>query len=461
MSDEVPNIPLARTAVIAYSAGQAAQVQGLRPQNTALAVALGMAWAVGAIVVLAALGGVAWLLTGKISIAAGPVLGLLFLTAGSMFFRGLRRARAVAALNYVEQAVRLNLPLPPMLAAAERGESGRLATKLRRLRQRLEDGAPIGAALDQVVPGLPARAIGLVAAAERNGSLASTLDRLVRELRRKPQDHGDPSRAILLRWYPVVLVLGLTMTMGMFVIFVVPKYEMIFRDFGIEQLPAVTRWTIGACRWIANSWLMPALGALLVGIALAMAGQMLAEAVAPRSAWRDRGPQTGPVQLLLDVVAWWMPLTRPIVRSRGLADVCHVLADAAGAGRPMDAALHDAARLRLNAVLRWRVNDWAGLAVAGLPLAEAARRAGMPPLLCGMLAPASVPGKGSAEARDVFAFLARYYDARFSRAAALLEGAAVPGLVMTFGFLVATVALALMLPIVQLTDRLSRLTGMN
>ena len=455
MSQSTETIPLARTAVIAYAGGHHTQVQALRPQNPAVSLAFAVAWSFGGAVALAAMAGVAWLLAEKVFVAISPLLGILFLIAIGMFFRGLRRARAVAALNYVEQAVRLNLPLPPMLAAAERGETGRLATKLRRLRQKLEDGAAIGAALDQALPGLPARAIGLIAAAERNGSLAATLARLVRELRRKPQAHGDPSRAILLRWYPLVLLLGLSTTLGMFAIFVMPKYQQIFNDFGVA-LPKITVYTTYAWGWVG-----PPLGVVMVAVALVLSGQMLAEALAPRSAWRDRGPQAGPLQVLLDWASWWLPLCRPIVRSRGLADVCYVLADAASAGRPADAALHDAARLRINVVLRRQVTHWASQIVAGVPLAEAARRAGMPPLVSGMLAPASAPGKGSADVQDVFAFLARYYDGRFSRAAALLEGAAVPAMVMVFGFFVASASLGLMLPMMDLIDRTGQLTGMN
>ena len=455
MSEAADNIPLARTAVIAYAGGHHTQVQALRPQSPAVALAFAIAWSFGGAVALAAVAGVAWLLAEKVFVAVSPFLGLLFLIAIGMFFRGLRRGRAVAALNYVEQAVRLNLPLPPMLEAAEQGETGRLGTKLRKLRQKLEDGAAIGAAMDQTLPGLPARAIGLIAAAERNGSLAATLGRLVRELRRKPQAHGDPSRAILLRWYPLVLLLGLSSTLGMFAVFVMPKYEQIFRDFDVN-LPKITIYTTHVWGWVG-----PPLGLLMVAVALVLSGQMLAEALAPRSAWRDRGPQAGPAQLLLDWVGWWLPLSRSVVRSRGLADVCHVLADAAAAGRPADAALHDAARLRINTVLRRQVTHWASQIVAGVPLAEAARRAGMPPLVSGMLAPVSTPGKGSADVQEVFAFLARYYDGRFSRSAALLEGAAVPAMVMLFGFFVASAALGLMLPMMELIDRTGQLTGMN
>src|SRR5215213_9717495 len=143
---------------------------GLKPQHVVVTLALALAWAVKAAIVLAGLAGVAWLFTHRAFAAFSPILGVLLLISVAMFFRGLRRSRAVAALNYVEQAVRLNLPLPPMLLAAERGETGRLRTKLRRLRERLENGYPLAAAMDRTLPGLPARTIGLVAAAERTGA---------------------------------------------------------------------------------------------------------------------------------------------------------------------------------------------------------------------------------------------------------------------------------------------------
>ena len=94
--------------------------------------------------------------------------------------------------------------------------------------------------------------------------------------------------------------------------------------------------------------------------------------------------------------------------------------------------------------------------IANLSLHEGARRAAMPKLVVGLLGTARGPG----DAAEVFGFLARYYHARFSRSAALLDGAFVPAVVLLFGAVVATVALAMMPPLIEMADALSLTTGM-
>src|SRR5579862_1375059 len=53
-----------------------------------------------------------------------PFVGLLVIVALAMLMRGSRRKQAMVGLSYIDQAVRQNLPLPTMLAAAERTETG-------------------------------------------------------------------------------------------------------------------------------------------------------------------------------------------------------------------------------------------------------------------------------------------------------------------------------------------------
>lgn len=448
MSDEA-DIPLATPEpFIPYAGYHHSQARANRPgQSTFLSAVFAAFWFICGLVVLGALAGLVWLVTSDLVAGASPLLGVLLLIAVGTMFRGIRRRRAIAALNYVEQAVRLNLPLPAMIGAAEAGETGRLRKKLRDLRERLEDGHPIGEALDVSLPGLPARAVSLIAAAERNGRVAPTLARLVRELRRRPQH--DPSRAILLRWYPIVLVMALSSVLGFFAVFVMPKYDSIFRDFDVP-LPPLTTVTMRVWQWLG----IP-VGALMALIALVICGRMVAETVAPL--W-SRG-NLGPVGYFTDALIWWAPVASGVVRNRGLADLCRVVADAAEAGRPMHAGLRDASRLGVNHVLRGKIDQWAEGVEGGTPLGEAARNAGMPRLLSGMLATTSA--RGSADAAGVFEFLARYYDGRFSRAAALLEGAMVPVMVMVFAFFVGSAALGLYLPMINLIEHMSDLTRLN
>src|SRR4051812_12338639 len=90
---------------------------------------------------------------------AVPVIGYLAAVATLVMFpmvlrmiTMVRRRRGAAVIAYLEQAVRLNLPLPRMLAAARRSEGGVLGERLGSLQKLLEGGTTLGTALRIAVP---------------------------------------------------------------------------------------------------------------------------------------------------------------------------------------------------------------------------------------------------------------------------------------------------------------------
>lgn len=402
---------------------------------------LEIGWMIVGVIVLVALGlGAAILLTPATGYLS-PLLALLLLVTLAMLARNIRRGRALVALDYIDQAVRLNLPLPQMLRAAEASEQGVLRRRLARLRDQLEDGAPVAAAVQEALPGLPPRAIALVQSGERLGRLPHALRRAARQERTTPINGS--TQAIFLRWYPVAMLTAIALVAAIVVTFVIPKYIQILRDFQVP-IPAATRWIFTA--W--ETFELPLAIVALVGL-LAFSGRMLSEAIPMRR------PLFGPGRHLVDRIAWITPLWRGQVRNRGLADVCFVLADAMDAGQPIDRALLEAADAANNLVLRNRVNRWAQLVSGGADVAQAARAARMPSILWGMLASA----RGPDGMRNVLLFLGRYYDTRFSAATALLRAAAVPVMVGITAALVTIIALGVFMPLVRLADVLMRPRG--
>jgi type II secretory pathway component PulF len=364
--------------------------------------------------------------------AAVAVLGALPLI--QWIVRLIRRRRAATLLAYLEQAVRLNLPLPRMLWAAQRSEPGKLSRQLRALRQRLEEGLPIGAAVHASVPELTARASSLIEVGERIGRLPQALSRLVRE--EASAARRDVATVWFYRAYPVVMALVLATVLSMLLVFVIPKFEMIFRDFNI-QLPGITQAVLEVSRDLG-----PLLLLLTCVAVFYLAGNALWDMVHPR----DGAPTV--LGSLRDRLLWTLPVSHGLARDRGLADVCETVAEALHVGTPADRALTEASRIQTNAVLRQRVARWAGAAGEGRSLAEAARAAGMPAMIPGMLGSA----RGTDEAADVFGFLARYYGSRYSATATMLQAAVIPVTVFIFAFLVASVALALFVPIIHLLN---------
>jgi len=288
-------------------------------------------------------------------------------------------------------------------------------------------------ALDLHVPEMAVRERAVLRAAEAAGRLPQALDRLL-DQRRNHQRVVDTDAGLVLA-YPVFMVCILTCAMTFLMVVVAPKLVKIFDDFTVA-LPFSTLICIRISRWLTGNMPGQAVpGLVWVGLAVLVAIGLLI------GAWAGLG------RAMLQRLSWHLPVLHALERDRGLGDVCHVLAQGLEAGLPLDRALAQAGELRMNPMLARRVRRWGRGVAEGRSLADAARAAGLPALFVGVLA----GGQAGAELAPMFRFLGRHYDMRFSRAAAVLRGAAVPAMVLAFGSVVGWLAVSMILPLVALT----------
>ncbi|HEX8525090.1 MAG TPA: type II secretion system F family protein [Tepidisphaeraceae bacterium] len=349
-----------------------------------------------------------------------------------------RRQRASMILTYLEQAVRLNLPLPKMLWAAQQSEKGASSLRLAQLRQTLEGGVPVGAALETSAPEVPDRSVALIAAAERVGRLPHALAMLREEQRARNQT--ESMSIAFYRVYPGIMLMMVALTIWMLSVFVMPKLLSIFRDFRI-QMPPITVRTYQTAYTVA-----PIVFLLVAAWLLWLAGSAM---------WQTFHPERkkeNPLRNAMDHVLWWLPLAGTMQRDRGLADVLELVAEALEAGMPADQAIVQGATLRLNAVLKDRTYRWAEGVAGGASIHVAARQAWLPSLVWGMLSTATQEN----DAVNALRFLARYYRSRFARTAAFVQAATVPLIVMIFGVIVGFVAMSLFVPLVKIIDATGR-----
>ena len=398
-----------------------------------------LAWAVVGLGLMVALGFFVGLAIVPVLGAGTPFALILLLVLAVSLLTAFRRRRTHAVIAYLEQATRLNLPLPAMLRAAEDSEGMHTARALRALRVELESGQSVHDALASAIPGIPPRTVGLVGSAERAGRLPHGLARLSRDA--LTHFGGRPPGAELyLRWYPptVILMVGLIVTMVY--VFVLPKFFDIYQDFRIE-LPWET--VLLKQTWDYVAW---PLAVVVIGATLVYVGRMLATIFVPSTLAH------GPLRWLTQRLAWHVPGARGVTRWRGYADTCYVMADALEAGHPLDWALAEASRSGTNVVLADQLAVWGDHARAGEPAAEGARKAGMPALMVGLLRTA-----GGADLPDLFRFLARYYDGRFARSTVVLQASLVPAMSLLMGAVVGFIVVALFLPLVRLVNHLSEI----
>jgi type II secretory pathway component PulF len=343
-----------------------------------------------------------------------------------------RRRRASAVLNYLEQAVRLNLPLPRMVRAIGEGETGRFARDMSHAQQALEEGAPLAVVLG-AVPQIPTRVLALVAAAEREGRLPQVLGRLMKQRQSAVQRNLDFTSFYRI-YYPPVLALALVTITSLLMVLVMPKFQQIFKDFK-APLPEVTQVTLEFSR-AAGPW-----AAVLL---LLILFSLMFSALAAR--WR--GAAYGLVEGPLGWLANHLPVMSRIRTHRALGEVLEFAADAVEAGRPIDTSLLEAAQIVANSHVREMIDRWVAAMSHGAPLPDAARDAGLPRLIYSMLGTAIQ----TPDLAEVLRFLGRYYSTRFSRGAAILQAAVIPFIAITMGAVVAWLALSVFLPLIRLID---------
>lgn len=370
----------------------------------------------------------AFLTRNPFAAVASVVFAIVLIVFVGVCLRSLRALRARRVLAYVEQAVRLGVPMPDFLRAAAAAERPPVSRHLVALAGSLAASTRLGDALRSEVPELPLRATGIIRVASDNGTLPAALARLVAE-------HEPTAEQAFRRRFPwlylAVLLLTLPPIVGLLAIFVLPKFAEIMRDFGIPA-PAWFGW-VGS--------LHDGQSAAAVGLGTLAAFAILLLMLVRSFRWvlfRRRDLER-PFAFAHDRIAWSLPLVGGVVRDRNYGDVCQAVADGLAAFRPADVAVGEAALLNLNEVLVDRVRAWRAALAAGHPLGRAARVAGMPGLIADLAGDAGAP----THAADAFAFLARHYRGRADRTREWLVAFTTPALAIVAGLCVGTIAYGL------------------
>ena len=387
-------------------------------------------------------GTLALFLIGLAAALAGAVLGvlagyfipfaaLLMLLIVARVAQRLKRHHAQMVMQYVEQILRLNLPLSLMLSAAEASETGGTARRLRWLRWAIEDGESIGEGIASTLPEIEPRHTSAWLAAERLGRLPALVTSWTRRQRRAVAQQ-DPD--ITYSWsYAIVLVIFTALLAGGMSVFLAPQYEEIFDDF-VVTLPAVTRVTFDA---------MPLIAPLMLPLAILAAMAAAGYALRIMLHSPDRRPMPGGA--IIGTLLWHLPVVHGVQRDRGMAEACELVAEAVAAGHPLHQALAQAGELRINPVLGRRLAAMARQLEAGASLADAA--AGRLP---GVAAQVLATAEASAEPANVFRFLHRYFRYRVSRLAELARATVLPAIVMVMALVVGWLCVAFFYPLVVL-----------
>ncbi|MHC4442202.1 MAG: type II secretion system F family protein [Planctomycetota bacterium] len=350
---------------------------------------------------------------------------------------GRRRAIERVVIGQISTVVRQNMPLATALSLAAESEREAARTNLKQISSLLGRGLDLSRAVQLGFPNCSAIVVSLIAAGQQAGQLPLALEQAEQYLMERDRQKERFNPVV---WpYFVIVLITLTLVLTGIMIFVIPKFRVIFQDFS-TQLPGVTRLMLGfaeACAGIL--WLV--FVALMVGIPV---GTYLS--LRPR-----RLPNPSVVSRAADWLRWYCPVLRWMDFGKGMSILLQTLRICLRAGMSLHTAARVAATIDVNSRLRRRMSRFADLLVGGTNVREASLQAGLGKLVSMVLA----GGQQSHDMDSALRYAADYYQAVFGRKWIVLRNMAWPVSVMIMASLVGTVVVALFMPLVTLVNSVS------
>jgi len=265
----------------------------------------------------------------------------------------------------------------------------------------------------------------MVSAGESSGTLPDLLERLAALLERQAEMRGKVLSALA---YPIVLTLVAIAVVAALMIAVVPRVVEQFDDVG-QQLPLLTRIIIAISSFLAAYW-------WVMLIVMALAGVIFWRAL------QDEGFRYAFDRSLLRV-----PLLGRLIRDLHAARMARTLATMIESRLPAVEGLKLTASTISNRALRRATEGVVDSIRAGGSISGALARAGVfPPLLVYLAASGESAGRLDSMLARAADYLEREFDNFTATALSMLE----PAIIVIMGAVVATIVLAILLPILQL-----------
>ncbi len=321
-------------------------------------------------------------------------------------------------------AVSIDEALGILVAQQESATARRI---LADMRNSIQEGMRLADAMGRHKSSFPAAYRAAIAGGERSGNLGPVLNRLATYLQREHGLRGKITTALV---YPIALSLVALIVVGCLMIFVVPTLIEQFKSFHGE-LPLITNVLIFVSDGLTRFWPV---------ILLAICGAV----IVARTALRQ--PH---LHLAFDGALLRLPLLGKQVRAVSCSRFVRSIATLTASGLPVLEAVRASRDAATNRAFARAVDQMAALIQEGEPLSHAMRRSGyVPPMVVYM----TVGGENSGELPDMLEKASDYLDQEFESfvqtALSLIE----PAIIVLMGGVVASIVLAIMLPILQLNQ---------
>jgi len=298
------------------------------------------------------------------------------------------------------------------------------------VRKKIDGGASFSKAMS-TNKHFSALVVALAQAGEEGGILDSSLDRAATILEKHEAIKRKVKGAMA---YPIIIMIIAIGVMWMFLTFVLPMFEQVFRDMNIE-LPWLTLTMISLSEVFRESWYLLVIGVIALIAALISFGQT--------KVGRD----------LYDRMWLKMPIIKGVAFRAVMTRAMRTLSVLVSSGVPILNGLEMAGRVADNTVVKRAFDVLIEGAKRGRTLAVSAVEAKIfPPMVIQMIR----IGEESGKLDETLAKVSDWYDDELEQQVKALTSMMEPLMIVVVGFLVAIIAGSVYGPIIGAMEQMTR-----
>jgi len=344
------------------------------------------------------------------------------------FFRRASTADVAVMTRQLATLVRAGVPLVDSIAAlVEQVEKEGLVRVLTAVGESLKAGTSFAKCLEVHPKVFPPLYVNMVAAGEASGTLEAVLDRLADFMEGQARLKGKVTAALA---YPVLMMFIGVVMVSVLMVSVVPKVVSIFDNLG-QELPWYTRLLIFVSNMFGSYWWLLI---ILVGGSVWMFRKWI-RTPAGRMKWDTfvlRVPIFGRLNLLVAVARFSRTLATLLASGVQLLTAMNIVKNVLG-----------------NALLESVVGTAIGSIREGESIAEPLKRSGeFPPMVTHMIA----VGEKTGQLEQMLDNVSRAYEADVETKVVALTSLLEPLMIMVLGGVVGFIAMAILMPLVQMNQ---------
>mgnify|MGYP001403133166 FL=1 len=296
---------------------------------------------------------------------------------------------------------------------------------LLKVKEDVESGSTFADALKKHPKAFDELYVNLVAAGEVGGILDTILNRLAAYIEKALKLKKQVKSAMT---YPTTIISIAVLVISVILIFVIPSFEKMFRDFGGE-LPMPTQIVINMSSFIQN-YIVVIIGAIILSV------------VAFKKVYANpKGREA------IDALALKMPIMGILIRKVAVAKFTRTLGTMISSGVPILDGLDIVAKTAGNKTVEKAVYQVRQSISEGKTIAEPLEKSGVfPPMVCQMIA----VGEQSGSIDTMLNKIADFYDDEVDDAVGNLTAMMEPLLMLFLGTTVGGLVIAMYLPIFKL-----------